>query len=124
MFRVWDYITKKFYYSWDVTFDKEGNILDICLHGIPISESEPLTNFRSQDEVVIEPFTGLLDKNGQKIYVGDIIDYNDDGDCIGYVVYNAPSYEIMENIGYPCWLKGGPHQRVIGNIHKNPDLLK
>lgn len=124
MFRVWDYITNKYYYSWDVTFDKYGDVLEIFLQGIPVSESEPLANFRSEEDVAIEPFTGLLDKNRQKIYVGDIIDYNDDGECIGYVVYNAPSYEIITETGFHCCLKGGPHQRVIGNIHDNSILLE
>ena len=73
---------------------------------------------------VWEQYTGLKDKDGKEIYEGDIVDYNDDGDCIGYVVYNAPSYEIMEQTGFTCWLKGGPHQRVIGNIHENPEILK
>lgn len=78
----------------------------------------------SGEKQVWEQYTGLKDKDGKEIYEGDIVDYNDDGDCIGYVVYNAPNYEIMEKIGYPCWLKGGPHQRVIGNIHENPELLE
>lgn len=73
---------------------------------------------------VWEQYTGLKDKDGKEIYEGDIVDYNDDGDCIGYVVYNAPNFEIMERTGFTCWLKGGPHQRVIGNIHENPELLE
>ena len=74
--------------------------------------------------IIVELPTGLKDKDGKEIYEGDIVDYNDDGDCIGYVVYNAPNFEIMERTGFTCWLKGGPHQRVIGNIHENPELLK
>ena len=75
-------------------------------------------------DLEIEQYTGLKDKNGKEIYEGDIVDYNDDGECIGYVVYNAPSYEIMEKTGFTCWLKGSPHQKVIGNIHENPELLE
>lgn len=124
MFRLWDYLTNRFYYGFDFTLSNDGNISEIFLLDIPISESEPNASFRSFEDVVIESFTGLLDKDRQKIYVGDIIDYNDDGECIGYVVYNAPSYEIITETGFPCCLKGGPHQRVIGNIHENPELLE
>jgi len=78
----------------------------------------------NSEYIAIEQYTGLKDKNGKEIYEGDIVDYNDDGDCIGYVVYNAPNFEIMERTGFTCWLKGGHHQRVIGNIHENPELLE
>lgn len=74
----------------------------------------------------IEQFTGLKDKNGKEIYEGDIVDYNDDGECIGVVEYDAP--EFCLNADATNWarmfLKGAPHQRVIGNIHENPELVK
>jgi len=73
-----------------------------------------------------EQYTGLKDKNGKEIYEGDIVDYNDDGECIGVVEYDAP--EFCLNADATNWarmfLKGAPHQRVIGNIHENPELVK
>lgn len=79
-----------------------------------------------QDGHIVEQYTGLKDKNGKKIYEGDIVDYNDDGECIGVVEYDAP--EFCLNADATNWarmfLKGAPHQRVIGNIHENPELVK
>ena len=77
-------------------------------------------------ELIAEQYTGLKDKNGKEIYVGDIVDYNDDGECIGVVEYDAP--EFCLNADATNWarmfLKGAPHQRVIGNIYENPELVK
>lgn len=75
-------------------------------------------------ELIIEQYTGLKDKNGKEIYEGDIIDYNSDGQAIGYVHYNAPHYELIDKEGYTMFLKGAPHQTIIGNIHGNPELLE
>ena len=114
-FRVWNNRYNEFirpdYWLIGFCYPLDGRIAALTTSGKPM------------EDCIIEQYTGLKDKNGKEIYEGDIVDYNDDGDCIGYVVYNAPSYEIMEKTGFTCWLKGSPHQRVIGNIHENPELL-
>ena len=70
-------------------------------------------------------YTGLTDKNGKKIFEGDIIQF-----CTGmklhYIVefglggFMVSRYDIRDAIinvyNCPC--------EVIGNIHDNPELLK
>ena len=71
-------------------------------------------------------FTGLLDKNGKKIFEGDIVDILTENEKIGVVAYedggflvNADGFcvDFHSNIN-------GTDLEVIGNIYDNPELLE
>lgn len=70
-------------------------------------------------------FTGLTDKNGKKIFEGDICKV---GNLIYKVVfeYSCWWFKILSNKVYCCPAFNshcGEHCEIIGNIHDNPELL-
>ena len=71
-------------------------------------------------------FTGLTDKNGKKIFEGDICKV---GNLIYKVVfeYSCWWFNILSNKVYCCPAFNshcGEHCEIIGNIHDNPELLE
>ena len=70
-------------------------------------------------------YTGLTDKNGKKIFEGDIVkhrSYYSDNIVISVVTYTDGQFLAMvgENSGFNLSDK----LEIIGNIHDNPELLK
>lgn len=76
-------------------------------------------------EAVLEQFTGLPDKNGKKIWEGDIIS---DGYIKREIKFkNArfePFYEVLDQRDDFTILGALYRFEVIGNIHENPEILK
>lgn len=67
-------------------------------------------------------FTGLTDKNGVKIFEGDIIEYESKRYSINYLSHYARFAAVKPNTVFTVFA----YQRgkVIGNIYDNPELLR
>ena len=129
-FRVWGKTEKEFIrypFAWLSIFDSPD--------GLEIEDNEDL---------VVEQYTGLKDKNGKEIYEGDIVAL-----LFGYVpmktvttenirIENAQKavihfdttraafrYTIQQRTLKDCQFNSGTRTNmvVIGNIHENPELI-
>ena len=92
-----------------------------------------MMNFSGVIPETIGQYTGLTDKNGTKIFEGDIVKVQDDifgspfcNGITGKVVYAETAFFIEpKNPMESQWLYNEcAVYEVIGNIHDNPELLK
>ena len=86
-----------------------------------LGDDHDFYKIKDKDRFVIEQFTGLTDKNGKEIFEGDIVDHRygksivrQDDERSGFNPFNGdincPSAEY--------------ESEIIGNIHRNPELLE
>ena len=66
-------------------------------------------------------FTGLTDKNGKKIFEGDIIEHKGKRYSINYLLHYARFLAVTPN-NAPC-VFAYQYGEVIGNIYDNSELL-
>lgn len=101
-FRAWDNVNKN---------------MELNIHHLDL-----LNEFLSKEKYDVMQFTGLLDKNGNKIYEGDIFNY---GGIIGQVVFNSGCFNFFNGKNITMCMRDHESNQfeIIGNIHQNPDLL-
>ena len=106
-------------------------------YGVPIRDFEgdwQICTDNSKRTVIPETigqYTGLADKNGTKIFEGDIVDVLYDVNYIGVAAERIGVFEVVFHNGCFMKQKGGvryhfiPSDKctVIGNIYDNPELL-
>ncbi|EAA0093841.1 hypothetical protein BSZ46_05375 [Listeria monocytogenes] len=91
-----------------------------------------INNMHAIAEKTLGQYTGLKDKNGKKIFEGDIV-INSKGQIgyIAFLVQEAGFVVVLKNSDYrlghrntnECYERA-THHKIIGNIHENPDLLE
>ena len=81
----------------------------------------------------IGQYTGFTDKNGKRIFEGDIVDVEYDIQYVGVaadriglfvVVFDDGSFMKQKNDGGLFHFIPSDKCEVVGNIHDNPELLK
>ena len=99
------------------------NEIDLCWGGICESDC-----FDFKDVILMQS-TGLFDRNGKEVFVGDIVKCTIG--CL-HEVYLEKEYGGTFIGGMPAiYLKGiregyawTEHEEIIGNIYENPELLE
>ena len=118
-FRAWDKLNNEMYVVEQINFNR-GEFESIG-YGI--------TFLRGADEIELMQSTGLHDKNGKEVFVGDIIKCT--RGC-PHEVYLEKEYGGTYIGGMPAiYLKGiregyswTEHEEILGNIYENPELLE
>lgn len=123
-FRAWDEKRKHYLGNWEYVIDPDGRgVLE------QVGYDPEYEKFRLNHETTLEQFTGLHDKNGKEIYEGDIVECS--GGCPHQVIWMEEHGRTFIG-GMPSWYLSGIYngyawtgtERLIGNIHENPELLE
>lgn len=127
-FRIWDNIEKKYLNRYPTIIkDNEDGIL-IGRSSRFYSNTADMFIENTNRDFEIELWTGYLDKNGKKIYEGDILENKMTMEDLPYkVVFKWGAFYLVEIDGNDEDLMSEflfMELEVIGNIHENAELLK
>ncbi|EJC8820522.1 hypothetical protein M0906_001543 [Listeria monocytogenes] len=103
-----------------------GGIFENKIISRNTNEGSICAGFCSEVEIIPETvgqFTGLKDKNGKKIFEGDV-GWDEHNECYGVVKFEEGKFlYVWENIAEDLW-EVADGIEICGNIHENLELLE
>lgn len=129
-YRAWLKEEKRYIYP-TLILNDFGSVVEVAYKDIDESTDELIEHRLLIEDVVLEQFTGLRDKNGKKIYEGDLIKevvygrksviwevrYCQDDCC--FELHRIKGALYGDNL-----LSSSSQYEVIGDIHRNHELLE
>lgn len=125
-FRIWDNLEKAYLNEEDVAIDSRGNVFIFEIYDKNDSDLWYTRLLPDSDNkrYIIEQDTGLKDRNGTKINVGDVL-VDDAGEPIEYwTVKLSEGAFVGECAGVTESLFELANLEVVGNIHEDSELLE
>lgn len=129
-FRMWTTKTKKMFWphqKFGLTADEQSFFL-----GQYFTKNYYGDHSNYNEDIIIQQFTGLLDKNGKEIYEGDIVKRTINTGCFYgmspvYDEFKEVKFNPYEGYGLKNPETDVPYGwlwEVVGNVFENPELLK
>ena len=101
-----------------------------CDNYFILCDGEFHCDYYNASEVIPETigqYTGLTDKNGNKIFEGDIVRVDDTENAVVEYDETSAFYMVVfdrAESDFGSLIEQYPNVEIIGNIHDNPELLK
>lgn len=127
LFRAKDEASNKWVYGYYANILRAAEYEHIIL--VPAENSDESNVIYPIIPETVGEYTGLVDKNGKKIFEGDIVRYNDTLHKVVFCAINGCAFfgitypdrgEVWNFDGITCAHK----MKIVGNIHDNPEIVE